>query len=362
MSRGGEKTERPTEKRLRESRRKGQVARSQDLTSAVLLLAACAVLALAGRQTAAVLSEAMSQGILRAATSSGPFDQAAALGAIFSAIYTLALALAPLLLVLMTISLLASYLQVGPLLAFDVLKPDPGKLNPATGLQQRFLKPRAYLELVKTVAKMAVAALVIGLVLWGSRAEVIALTHQPVLHAALLTSALALEILWKVGITFLALGVADYGLQRFLHLKELRMTKQEVKEELKETEGNPIYKQVRRQRHREILAQSLAAAVRGADAVVVNPTHVAVALKYDQATMSAPAVVAKGAELMAAQIRRLAQEGEVPILRDVPLARTLYELEVDEEIPEELYEATAVVLRWVYQLAQERGGEVTRHG
>lgn len=107
--------------------------------------------------------------------------------------------------------------------------------------------------------------------------------------------------------------------------------------------------------HREILMQSVLAAVRQANVVVVNPTHVAVALHYDREAMSAPTVVAKGAELMAARIREIAKEANVPMMRDVPLARALYELEIDEEVPEELYEAVALVLRWVYQLAEERG-------
>ena len=137
------------------------------------------------------------------------------------------------------------------------------------------------------------------------------------------------------------------------------MTKHEVREEYKETEGNPLHKSLRRQMHREILLQSIMEAVRRANVVVVNPTHLAVALRYERGAMNAPVVVAKGAELAAARIRELAKESHVPVTRDVSLARALYELEVDEEVPEELYEAVAVVLRWVYQLAEERG-EVER--
>jgi flagellar biosynthetic protein FlhB len=130
------------------------------------------------------------------------------------------------------------------------------------------------------------------------------------------------------------------------------MTKHELKEEYKETEGNPHYKHALRQRHHEILAQSMASAVQNADAVIVNPTHVAVALKYSRETMNAPTVVAKGADLMAAQIRKLAKQARVPVLQDVPLARALYQLEIEDEIPEEFYDAVAVILRWVYDLQQ----------
>ena len=138
------------------------------------------------------------------------------------------------------------------------------------------------------------------------------------------------------------------------------MSKQEVKEEYKETEGNPLIKSARRRVHLEILQQAMMAAVKRADVVVVNPTHVAVALKYDRAAMDAPVLVAKGAELMAQQIREIAKEADVPILRDVPLARALFDLEVDAAIPEDLYEAVAEVLRWVYQLAEER--KAANHG
>jgi flagellar biosynthetic protein FlhB len=165
----------------------------------------------------------------------------------------------------------------------------------------------------------------------------------------------------KVGIAFLLLGIGDRFLQKFLHLKEMKMTKQEIREEYKETEGNPLIKSARRRIHLEILQQAMMAAVKKADVVVVNPTHVAVALKYDRAQMDAPTVVAKGAELMAAQIREIAEESKVPIIRDVPLARSLYDLEIDALIPEELYEAVAEVLRWVYQMAEERN-ELATYG
>jgi flagellar biosynthesis protein FlhB len=181
-----------------------------------------------------------------------------------------------------------------------------------------------------------------------------------VTSVAAFTSTIVLEIGLKVGFTFLLLGAADYFLQKFLYLKEMKMTKQEVREEHKETEGNPLVKGARRQIHREILMQGMMVAIKKADAVVVNPTHVAVALRYDRGTMNAPTVVAKGAELMAAHIRQLAKEAGVPIMRDVGLARALYELELEAEVPEELYEAVAVVLRWVYQLAEERGEVVQR--
>lgn len=356
-----EKTEQPTNKRLRDARRKGQVTKSQDLTSALLLLAALAVLWIAGSYMGNKLSAAMRDGVQYAASFRGEVDKTVALAAIFAGIQAMALALLPLLGGLFVISLLVSYLQVGSIFSFESIKPNLNKLNPTEGFKQKFLKSRPYIELAKTLLKIAVTVVVVGSVLWNARGDVVELTNQPPSLVAAFTLHLIFEIGLKVGMAFVLLAVGDYFLQKYLHLKEMRMTKQEVKEEYKETEGNPLIKSARRQIHREIIMQSMMAAVKRADVVVANPTHVAVALQYDREKMGAPTVIAKGAELMAAQIRQIAKESDIPIMRDVPLARSLYELELDEEVPEELYEAIAVVLRWVYQLAEERGEVTTSH-
>jgi flagellar biosynthesis protein FlhB len=361
MSQGGEKTEQPTEKRLRDARRKGQVAKSQDLTSALLLVTAAAILAIAGAQIGLQLTNAMRDGLLRATNLNADFDQAAAVGLFWSSMQTMALVLAPLLIALFVIALLVSYLQVGPIFSFEPVKPDLKKLNPAEGFKQKFLKPRAYIELVKMILKMTIAGVIILVVIWDNLADIILLTTQKVDRAASFAASVVFQITWKVAAAFVILGVADRFLQRFLHLKEMRMSKQEVREEYKETEGNPLFKSARRRLYLEMLQQSMMAAVKKADVVVVNPTHVAVALKYDRNEMDAPVVVAKGAELMAAQIRKIATEADVPTFRDVPLARALYDIDIDSSIPEELYEAVAEVLRWVYQLAEEKKG-VAIHG
>ncbi len=355
MSSGGEKTEQPTEKRLRDARRKGQVSRSNDLSSALLLVVSIAVLGLAGSYMSGKLSEAMRDGVQQAAAFEGVLDRATAFNLLLAATGTIGLTLAPLFAALVLGALLVNYLQVGSIFAPEALKPNLAKLNPAQNFKEKFFKSRPYIELAKTLLKIAITGVVVGSVLWRVRADIIELTSASVAAVAALSASLVFEIGLKVGLTFFLIGAGDYFLQKFLHLREMRMTKHEVKEEYKETEGNPLIKNVRRQIHYEILAQSMKAAVEKADVVVVNPTHVAVALRYDRANMNAPMMVAKGAELMAAQIRHIAEDHHVPIMRDVPLARALYELEVDEEIHEDLYEAVAEVLRWVYELAAERG-------
>lgn len=361
MSQAGEKTEQPTAKRLRDARRKGQVARSHDLSSAVLLVVSVAVLYLAGGHVAGWAGGAMREQLEHAATYRGQLDQAAALAALFTGVKALAFVLAPLFAALLVVAFLANYFQVGSVFSFEPVKPNMGKLNPAEGFKQKFLKARPYVELGKTALKLVIASVVVGAALWSARRDIVELTRQPSQLAASYAVSLIFQIGLRVGVAFLVIGAADYFLQRYFHRRELMMTKHEVREEYKEAEGNPLHKSLRRARHREILMQAMMDAVRRANVVVVNPTHLAVALSYERDTMGAPAVVAKGADLMAAQIRKIAEESEVPIMRDVPLARALYELEVEQEVPEELYESVAVVLRWVYKLAEERG-EVAGRG
>lgn len=262
--------------------------------------------------------------------------------------------LIPIFVIVMVFAFLGEYLQIGSIFSFESISPNFEKLNPAQGFKEKFLKARPYIELGKTIAKMLITAAVALYVLWDARNDIIRLVDQDPGVVAGYTFGLVLEIGLKIGIAFLILGGADFFLQKMLHRQDMKMTKHEVKEEYKETEGNPLIKSQRRALHREILSESLAAAVRDADVVMANPTHLAVALKYERGVANAPIITAKGADLMAAQIRQIANESGIPVKRDVPLARALYELEVDQEIPEELYEAVAVVLKWVYELAEER--------
>ena len=180
------------------------------------------------------------------------------------------------------------------------------------------------------------------------------LATQPIENTVAFTFWLVLRIGFYVAALFLGLAIGDVFLQRYLFMNQMKMTKQEVKQEHKESEGDPLVKWMRKNLHRDILAQSSIAAVKSADVVVVNPTHVAVALKYDREEMDSPNVIAKGADLMAKQIREIAKKADVPIMRNIPLARELFEIDLDEEIPEEMYETVAEVLRWVYSLSKEK--------
>ena len=351
----GEKTEQPTEKRIRDARKKGQVAKSQDLSSAVMLLAAVGVVWLIGSYIGGVMQASVRDQIEFAASFKGEFTNQVANDVLWRGLKAMFFILSPLFIVVFVFAFLSNYLQIGSIFSFESITPKFSKLNPAEGFKNKFLKSRPYIELVKTVIKIIIVAFVAGYVLWGARDDVVRLISKPPGEVSFYTFSLILEICLKIGLVFLVIGGADFFLQKFLHKKELKMTKHEVREEYKETEGNPLIKAQRRSLHREILSQSMAAAVRDADVVLANPTHIAVALKYERGEADAPIITAKGADLMAAQIRQIAAESGVPVKRDIPLARALYEFDVEDEVPEELYEAVAVVLQWVYTMAEERG-------
>ncbi len=354
-SSAGEKTEQPTDKRLQDAKKKGQVAKSQDLTGAVLLIAAVGTVWLLGSYLGDILIGIFRDELRFAATFRGPLTQEVAFSAFSNGVWGMFWILTPLFLVVVVLSILANYLQIGSVFSTESISPKFEKLNPVEGFKNKFLKARAYVEFAKTIIKIIITGVVAGYVMWQSREDLVRLIGKSPDVVAPFTLGLVLKIGIQVGIAFLLLGALDFLLQRILHCRDLRMTKHEVKEEYKETEGDPLIKAQRRALHREILSQSLAAAVRDADVVLANPTHVAVALKYERGVSGAPIVTAKGADLMAAQIREIAGKSGVPIKRDIPLARALYLLEVEDEIPEELYEAVAVVLQWAYSMAEERG-------
>jgi flagellar biosynthetic protein FlhB len=349
----GEKTEKPTEKRLRDARKKGQVSKSQDLTSALMLLAAVVIFWLGGKIMATNLLQLTQKGIQTAGSFSGEFTRERANELLYQAVIDMGVILAPLFIFMFIGGILFNYVQIGSLFAFEGVKPDLNKLNPAEGFKQKFLKSKSYIELGKTLLKGIITFVVVGLVLYGEIPNIVKLVEQPAAMVVAYLFDLILRIGFYVGILFLGLAVGDFFLQRYLFMNQMKMSKQEVKQEYKESEGDPLIKWMRKNLHREILAQSSIAAVKTADVVVVNPTHVAVALKYDKGEMGAPTVVAKGADLIAKQIREIAKKSDVPMMRDIPLARALYEIDIDAEIPEEMYETVAEVLRWVYTLSEE---------
>ncbi|QUW04071.1 EscU/YscU/HrcU family type III secretion system export apparatus switch protein [Chloracidobacterium validum] len=352
----GEKTEQPTQKKLDDARKKGQVPKSQDLVSAALLVGSMGIVfLLAGNFIGQQVVGLTQKSLLSASTFKGELDMSTAGEALLEGVATLALTLAPLFLVVFVLAAVVGYIQVGSLFSTEAIKPDMNRLNPFSAFQQKFFKSRTYIEFAKTILKLVIATGIASYAVFGSRHTLPLLARGSPADTSQFMIGQIIQLGLSVAICFVALGALDFFLQKFLHLQDLKMTKQEVKEEWKEQEGDPHIKAERRAIHMELLNEASAQAVKESDVVLVNPTHVAVAIRYDRKTMQAPQIVAKGADLMAAQIREIAREAGVPIKQDIPLARALYELEVNSEIPESLYEAIAIVLRWAYTLAQTEG-------
>jgi flagellar biosynthetic protein FlhB len=239
---------------------------------------------------------------------------------------------------------LASVLQTGPLLALDAVAPDLSRLNPFPGIARMFTRRQA-VELLKSLAKIGL----VGWLAWGVLRDglrgIVALAGRDAHVALAAAGTLGRTLLVRAGVAMLAIAILDVFFQRWQFAQDQKMSKKEVEREHKESEGDPHTKQERERLRREILAHDVVENVRRADVLVVNPTHLAVALEYDGDEGDAPTVVAKGQDELARRMIEAAREAGVPVLRDVPLAHALTELDLGDEIPEVLYEAVAAVLK-----------------
>ncbi len=350
-----DKTEEPTPKRLREARERGQVPRSRELGTAVLLLATGGSLGSVAPEWVGAFRE-LYEPALAAARGELALSPAAALSIAIGV--AAEQSLAPLA-ILMLAAALASLVQTGPLLATKAIGFDAERLDPIAGAKRIFGKD-AWVELGRSVLKVTIVLWVVVGVLEDATHGVIALVGRDASATLSALGTIVRTLLFRAGGAMLAVAIVDVLYQRWKLNKELRMTQEEVKREHKDSEGDPHAKGERERVRREIAQHDTAEAVRKASVVVVNPTHVAVALRFDEDGESgAPEIVAKGMEEQALRIRRIAEEAGVPIVRDVPLARGLFELDLGQEIPEALYEAVAAVLHaaWAESRGTREGGE-----
>ncbi len=344
----GEKTEQPTEKKLRDARKKGQVAKSQDLTQAFLFLAASAALQMMGLQLVENFREVFAAAY-RPEVLKGEFTIAELMswpGAWFT---KLGLTLAPLLVVLAIFAAAAGFLQVRALFSLDVLKPSLNKLNPLEGAK-RFVKAKTWIEFGKNVLKFAVVVAICYFAIKGMMRDLALSGSLDPPALGMLAARSMFRLLYQAGFAFLVIGAADFMIQKKLFLKDQMMTKEEVKKEYKEQEGDPHVKGHRKQVAYELLADAEVNNVPQADVVLVNPIHLAVAVAYKEAVMNAPRVVAKGQNLKAEAIKEIARKSGIPVVENVPLARALFRVETGFEVPEEFYAPVAEVLLWVMEL------------
>jgi type III secretion protein U len=347
-----EKTEQPTPKRLRDARKKGQVATSKDVVTTALMIALFAYLWMTWDGFIERIVELL---VFPPQFYVMPFRDAAAFS--FDIVRKLVQAiLLPLIAITILVGIAANAAMVGLALSAEAIKPSLDKLNPAKGVKKIF-SLKNLLETLLSLVKVAVIAIVLLLVV---RSAVGALVRAPACGVTCLESLLGdlleLVALYTAG-AYLVLAGADFAWQKFQYTKSLKMTKEEVKQEYKESEGDPQIKSQRRQLAQELAMQDDVGAVRGASVVVTNPTHVAVALRYRSGETPLPMVVAKGQNLHAKRIVELARQFDVPVMENVPLARSLYEAtDVDRYIPSDLIEPVAEVLRWVRTLKAGREG------
>ncbi len=349
---GGEKTEKPTPKRIKDARRKGNVSKSKDLSSAILFLITVMLLAALNSFNADVLVHYM-QDSLKLAFSIKQIDLSQATDALAAGGMAMFKVLAPILAVNFVMAMSVEFMQVGALFTTETLKPKFDKLNPVNGFKGMFFQKKTYIELLKTIFKLVILTAMFYVIFKNNLPELIVSGRRSLWYSASLTGSILFDIAVKIGGLFLVIGVVDFGLQKHLWMKDLMMSKYEVKQEYKQDEGDPHNKAARKRLHRELLQHNAVQDVKKADVVIVNPTHIAVAVRYNKEESPAPQIIAKGEMLMAEKILEIARENNIPIMRNIPLAHALNKLEEGEEIPEELYEAVAEVLNWVYRMSKQ---------
>ncbi|MEC8972123.1 MAG: flagellar biosynthesis protein FlhB [SAR324 cluster bacterium] len=346
---GQEKTEVPTEKKRRESREEGQVAFSKELSSAALLAGIVLTLVATSPIILDAMRQLMSQ-IFRdlAQSEELSIDSIFTLsGEIFSIILP---AFAPFVAVIIFVGIFASVLQVGVLITFKAIAPKFNKISPLTGLKRLF-SSQSLADFLKSMAKLIIVGFVGYLTYIDKITELNGLSVSTPESILIYNFTVVAEVAGKIVLALVAIAIFDYFYQRWHHEQQLMMTKQEVKDETKQTEGDPQLKARIRQIQREMSNARMMQEVPKADAVIVNPTHFSVAILYDRDVMTAPEVIAKGADHLALRMRTVARENNVPILERPELARDLYaNVEIGDDIPERFYKAIAEILAFVYRL------------
>jgi flagellar biosynthetic protein FlhB len=345
----GEPTEDATPKRRREAREEGNIARSQDAASAILLLGGVLVLSATIKPFLGSLASMLEKSLVGDHVASGirPEEVVEVLVPPFIEAFLAGL---PLVLGATVIGILAHLWQVGFMASNKALEPKFERLNPVSGFGRIF----GMQGVIKTAMDI-LKVVVVGWIAWslgtGILPQIVALPEVGLLRGFEEIGSMGLTLALQAGSALIVLGILDYAVQRFKYERDLRMTKQQVKEEFKESDGDPEVKQRRMKIARQLATQRLQTAVPKADVIVTNPEHISVAIQYDAATMAAPRIVAMGADEIAFRIRQIAMKHNIPIVERKPLARALFaKARVGQEIPADHYKAVAEILAYVYRL------------
>jgi flagellar biosynthetic protein FlhB len=346
----GEKSEEPTPEKLRKLREDGNIPKSQDVIQAVMFVGCFSVLAGTLGFMGDQLMEYMN--LCLSLVNTGGANREVVYGLLVQGLFTLLLTNLPVLAVAFFLALVGNYAQVGVLFTTKPLEPNFDKLNPINGLKG-LVNMKKIVELIKTILKFSVVAYLAYDSLRERARDVILTIRAPLWIGLKIIGQVIWDFSIKIGVFFAVIAAADFLYQRHKFMKDNMMSKYDIKQEYKQSEGDPQHKAERKSLHRELANGSGGHGnVKKASAVVVNPDHIAIALMYNKDGTSAPVVVAKGERVQAEKIKEIAKQVGVPIIRNIPLAQALNKMEVGDEIPEELYDAVAEVLNFVYQLSE----------
>lgn len=349
---GQEKTEDPSEKRLREAREKGQVARSRELTTFLMTISAALYLYFFGAELISDFQTITIKGL--SLERDHVFDIHKLLDLILGMMIASILMLLPFFLLMFFVAVIGSSLLGGFNFSTQAMAPAFSKLNPLAGLK-RMVSAHAAMELLKALAKFILVMAVAVAFLWVIFEQVLQLATESLNIALAHSAKIIIEAFIFVSLALIVIAIVDVPFQIWEHTQQLKMTKQEVKEEFKQQEGNPEVKARIRQIQREMAQRRMMQKVPQADVVITNPTHYSVALQYDPSTMRAPVVLASGIDFLAAEIRTIAQDNQIPIVEAPQLARALYyNAEIDQPIPNALFKAVAAVLAYVFGLKDNK--------
>jgi len=347
----GEKTEAPTQRRRDEARKRGQMARSRDLSSVAILLAAIGALNLLGGRIFTQLGVLMER--LLAAPDGSGWDLIGAGETLRSALWGVVMIVGPLLAAVTVAAAVANVMQVGLVFTGEPLKPNLSKISPLAGLK-RMVSKRAAVRLLMSLGKVAIIGGISYVTITGRITEIVSASGLGFQQIVAVGGQLVFLLVIRVAVVLLVLAVMDYLFQRWQHEQDLKMTRQELREDLKRMEGDPHIRSRRQRIARQLAMQRMSLEVPRSTVVVTNPTHLAVALLYNE-DMNAPKVIAKGADLIAVRIRQIASASGVPIVERKPLAQALYKsCRVGDEIPVSLYQTVAEVLAYVYELTRHK--------
>ncbi len=344
-----QKTEEPTSRRLEQAREKGQVAKSQEVTHWFMILAAALLIGVFGKTFVGGVAASLYKFIAR--PHSIRVDGSEELRELMSETFSqLGMAVLMPVTVILLAAFVAGFIQNGFIFSTETITPKLSKLSLVKGLKRLF-STRSVVEFVKGILKICIVAAVIVLLLWPEREVIFLVTSMDATQFMGALQALAIRVLIGVLAIMTVIAAVDFLYQKQQHMKELRMSKQELKDEFKQSEGDPMIKARLRQIRTERARRRMMSAVPEADVVVTNPTHYAVALKYDHEAMDAPVLVAKGADQVALRIREVAEEHDIPVVENPPVARALYDnVDLDQAIPADHYKAVAEIIGYVMRL------------